>query len=354
MSINTIILSSPENKKKYNVLLCSIKQNDTILLSKHIKDFYEKVSPKDVAFNLYNANIFAEAYKISEKNLDNIIEEIKECYKEPIVFDNIIKEIVSYSLNSLHSDLTWCFYLIEEKNLDIIELLSLQKDNEMLSEKINSLLELDSHYFLEEILKNKQHEIFYNINYAYAAKKIENINLLIKYSIDITEDYLFYCSEETFPMVKKMINSFNINVKDDDGRNALYYAIYSADIEKTNLLIKNNIDINNKDNNNNSIFSIFLKRESDINNSIVSNTSFKIDFKIKINGKYISRKKYEDNKKILLIELIKNKNTDINLLEQCIKNDNVEDEYKILMEEVILHAKMNEHLLTNVVSKNRI
>lgn len=164
MSINTIILSSPENKKKYNVLLCSVKQNDTILLSKHIKDFYEKVSPKDVAFNLYNANIFAEAYKISEKNLDNIIEEIKECYKEPIVFDNIIKEIVSYSLNSLHSDLTWCFYLIEEKNLDIIELLSLQKDNEMLSEKINSLLELDSHYFLEEILKNKQHEIFYNIN----------------------------------------------------------------------------------------------------------------------------------------------------------------------------------------------
>lgn len=151
-----------------------------------------------------------------------------------------------------------------------------------------------------------------------------------------------------------MINSFNINVKDDDGRNALYYAIYSADIEKTNLLIKNNIDINNKDNNNNSIFSIFLKRESDIHNSIVSNTSFKIDFKIKINGKYISRKKYEDNKKILLIELIKNKNTDINLLEQCIKNDNVEDEYKILMEDVILNAKMNEHLLTNVVSKNRI
>ena len=353
MSINTIILSSPENKKKYNVLLCSIKQNDTILLSKHIKDFYEKVSPKDVAFNLYNANIFAEAYKISEKNLDNIIEKIKEFYKEQTVFDNIIKEIVSYSLNSLHSDLTWCFYLIEKKNLDIIELLSLQKNNEILSEKINSLLELDSNYFLKEILKNKQHEIFYNINYAYAAKKIENINLLIKYSIDITEDYLFYCSEETFPIVKKMINSFNINVKDDDGRNALYYAIYSADIEKTNLLIRNNIDINNKDNNNNSIFSIFLKRESD-HNSIINNTSVKVDFKIKINGKYISRKEYEDNKKILLIELIKNKNTDINLLEQCIKNDNVEDEYKILMEEVILNTKMNEHLLTNVVSKNRI
>lgn len=353
MSINTIILSSPENKKKYNVLLCSIKQNDTILLSKHIKDFYEKVSPKDVAFNLYNANIFAEAYKISEKNLDNIIEEIKECYKEPIVFDNIIKEIVSYSLNSLHSDLTWCFYLIKEKNLDIIELLSLQKDNEMLSEKINSLLELDSHYFLEEILKNKQHEIFYNINYAYAAKKIENINLLIKYSIDITEDYLFYCSEETFPIVKKMINSFNINVKDDDGRNALYYAIYSADIEKTNLLIRNNIDINNKDNNNNSIFSIFLKRESD-HNSIINNTSVKVDFKIKINGKYISRKEYEDNKKILLIELIKNKNTDIKLLEQCIKNDNIENEYKILMEEVILNKKMNENLSLNSTSKHRI
>ena len=353
MSINTIILSSPENKKKYNILLCSIKQNDTILLSKHIKDFYEKVSPKDVAFNLYNANIFAEAYKISEKNLDNIIEKIKEFYKEQTVFDNIIKEIVSYSLNSLHSDLTWCFYLIEKKNLDIIELLSLQKNNEILSEKINSLLELDSNYFLKEILKNKQHEIFYNINYAYAAKKIENINLLIKYSIDITEDYLFYCSEETFPIVKKMINSFNINVKDDDGRNALYYAIYSADIEKTNLLIRNNIDINNKDNNNNSIFSIFLKRESD-HNSIINNTSVKVDFKIKINGKYISRKEYEDNKKILLIELIKNKNTDINLLEQCIKNDNVEDEYKILMEEVILNTKMNEHLLTNVVSKNRI
>lgn len=353
MSNNNIILS-PENKKKYNILLSSIKQNDTSSLLKHIKDFYEKVSPKDVAFNVYNANILAEAYKISEKNLDNIIEKIKEFYKEQTVFDNIIKEIVSYSLNSLHSDLTWCFYLIEKKNLDIIELLSLQKDNEILSEKINSLLELDSHYFLEKILKNKQHEIFYNINYAYAAKKIENINLLIKYGIDITEDYLFYCSEETFTIVKNMINSFNINVKDDDGRNALYYAIYSADIEKTNLLIKNNIDINNKDNNNNSIFSIFLKRESDINNSIVSNTSFKIDFKIKINGKYISRKKYEDNKKILLIELIKNKNIDINLLEQCIKNDNVEDEYKILMEEVILHAKMNEHLLTNVVSKNRI
>ena len=191
MSNNNIILS-PENKKKYNILLSSIKQNDTSSLLKHIKDFYEKVSPKDVAFNVYNANILAEAYKISEKNLDNIIEKIKEFYKEQTVFDNIIKEIVSYSLNSLHSDLTWCFYLIEKKNLDIIELLSLQKDNEILSEKINSLLELDSHYFLEKILKNKQHEIFYNINYAYAAKKIENINLLIKYGIDITEDYLFY------------------------------------------------------------------------------------------------------------------------------------------------------------------
>lgn len=350
---NTIILS-PENKKKYNILLSSIKQNNTILLSEHIKDFYKNVSPKDVVFNLYNANIFEEAYKISEKNLDNIIEEIKECYKELSVFNNIIKGIISHSLNDIHSDLIWCFYLIEKHNLDIVELLSLQKNNGILSEKINSILELDSPYFLEEILKNKQHEIFYNINYAYAVKKIENINMLIKYGIDITKDYLFYCSEETFPIVKNMINSFNINVKDGDGRNALYYAIYSADIEKTNLLIKNNIDINNKDNNNNSIFSIFLKRESDINNSIVSNTSFKIDFKIKINGKYISRKKYEDNKKILLIELIKNKKIDINLLEQCIKNDNIEDEYKILMEEVILNAKMNEHLSTNVVSKNRI
>lgn len=353
MSNNNIILS-PENKKKYNILLSSIKQNDTSSLLKHIKDFYEKVSPKDVAFNVYNANILAEAYKISEKNLDNIIEKIKEFYKEQTVFDNIIKEIVSYSLNSLHSDLTWCFYLIEKKNLDIIELLSLQKDNEILSEKINSLLELDSHYFLEKILKNKQHEIFYNINYAYAAKKIENINLLIKYGIDITEDYLFYCSEETFTIVKNMINSFNINVKDSDGRNALYYAISSADIEKTNLLIKENIDINNIDNNNNSIFSIFLNKKADSNNSIVSNTSFKVDFKMKINGKYISRKLYNDNKKYILEKLIKDKNTNIKLLEECIKNDNIENEYKILMEEVILHAKMNEHLLTNVVSKNRI
>lgn len=353
MSNNNIILSS-ENKKKYNILLSSIKQNDTSSLLKHIKDFYEKVSPKDVAFNVYNANILAEAYKISEKNLDNIIEKIKEFYKEQTVFDNIIKEIVSYSLNSLHSDLTWCFYLIEKKNLDIIELLSLQKDNEILSEKINSLLELDSHYFLEKILKNKQHEIFYNINYAYAAKKIENINLLIKYGIDITEDYLFYCSEETFTIVKNMINSFNINVKDSDGRNALYYAISSADIEKTNLLIKENIDINNIDNNNNSIFSIFLNKKADSNNSIVSNTSFKVDFKMKINGKYISRKLYNDNKKYILEKLIKDKNTNIKLLEECIKNDNIENEYKILMEEVILHAKMNEHLLTNVVSKNRI
>lgn len=352
MSNNNIILS-PENKKKYNILLSSIKQNDTSSLLKHIKDFYEKVSPKDVA-NVYNANILAEAYKISEKNLDNIIEKIKEFYKEQTVFDNIIKEIVSYSLNSLHSDLTWCFYLIEKKNLDIIELLSLQKDNEILSEKINSLLELDSHYFLEKILKNKQHEIFYNINYAYAAKKIENINLLIKYGIDITEDYLFYCSEETFTIVKNMINSFNINVKDSDGRNALYYAISSADIEKTNLLIKENIDINNIDNNNNSIFSIFLNKKADSNNSIVSNTSFKVDFKMKINGKYISRKLYNDNKKYILEKLIKDKNTNIKLLEECIKNDNIENEYKILMEEVILHAKMNEHLLTNVVSKNRI
>lgn len=353
MSNNNIILS-PENKKKYNILLSSIKQNDTSSLLKHIKDFYEKVSPKDVAFNVYNANILAEAYKISEKNLDNIIEKIKEFYKEQTVFDNIIKEIVSYSLNSLHSDLTWCFYLIKKKNLDIIELLSLQKDNEILSEKINSLLELDSHYFLEKILKNKQHEIFYNINYAYAAKKIENINLLIKYGIDITEDYLFYCSEETFTIVKNMINSFNINVKDSDGRNALYYAISSADIEKTNLLIKENIDINNIDNNNNSIFSIFLNKKADSNNSIVSNTSFKVDFKMKINGKYISRKLYNDNKKYILEKLIKDKNTNIKLLEECIKNDNIENEYKILMEEVILHAKMNEHLLTNVVSKNRI
>lgn len=353
MSNNNIILS-PENKKKYNILLSSIKQNDTSSLLKHIKDFYEKVSPKDVAFNVYNANILAEAYKISEKNLDNIIEKIKEFYKEQTVFDNIIKEIVSYSLNSLHSDLTWCFYLIEKKNLDIIELLSLQKDNEILSEKINSLLELDSHYFLEKILKNKQHEIFYNINYAYAAKKIENINLLIKYGIDITEDYLFYCSEETFIIVKNMINSFNINVKDSDGRNALYYAISSADIEKTNLLIKENIDINNIDNNNNSIFSIFLNKKADSNNSIVSNTSFKVDFKMKINGKYISRKLYNDNKKYILEKLIKDKNTNIKLLEECIKNDNIENEYKILMEEVILKAKISQNLFINNCLKNRI
>jgi hypothetical protein len=353
MSNNNIILS-PENKKKYNILLSSIKQNDTSSLLKHIKDFYEKVSPKDVAFNVYNANILAEAYKISEKNLDNIIEKIKEFYKEQTVFDNIIKEIVSYSLNSLHSDLTWCFYLIEKKNLDIIELLSLQKDNEILSEKINSLLELDSHYFLEKILKNKQHEIFYNINYAYAAKKIENINLLIKYGIDITEDYLFYCSEETFTIVKNMINSFNINVKDSDGRNALYYAISSADIEKTNLLIKENIDINNIDNNNNSIFSIFLNKKADSNNSIVSNTSFKVDFKMKINGKYISRKLYNDNKKYILEKLIKDKNTNIKLLEECIKNDNIENEYKILMEEVILKAKISQNLFINNCLKNRI
>ena len=353
MSNNNIILS-PENKKKYNILLSSIKQNDTSSLLKHIKDFYEKVSPKDVAFNVYNANILAEAYKISEKNLDNIIEKIKEFYKEQTVFDNIIKEIVSYSLNSLHSDLTWCFYLIEKKNLDIIELLSLQKDNEILSEKINYLLELDSHYFLEEILKNKQHEIFYNINYAYAAKKIENINLLIKYGIDITEDYLFYCSEETFIIVKNMINSFNINVKDSDGRNALYYAISSADIEKTNLLIKENIDINNIDNNNNSIFSIFLNKKADSNNSIVSNTSFKVDFKMKINGKYISRKLYNDNKKYILEKLIKDKNTNIKLLEECIKNDNIENEYKILMEEVILKAKISQNLFINNCLKNRI
>lgn len=353
MSNNNIILS-PENKKKYNILLSSIKQNDTSSLLKHIKDFYEKVSPKDVAFNVYNANILAEAYKISEKNLDNIIEKIKEFYKEQTVFDNIIKEIVSYSLNSLHSDLTWCFYLIEKKNLDIIELLSLQKDNEILSEKINSLLELDSHYFLEKILKNKQHEIFYNINYAYAAKKIENINLLIKYGIDITEDYLFYCSEETFTIVKNMINSFNINVKDSNGRNALYYAISSADIEKTNLLIKENIDINNIDNNNNSIFSIFLNKKADSNNSIVSNTSFKVDFKMKINGKYISRKLYNDNKKYILEKLIKDKNTNIKLLEECIKNDNIENEYKILMEEVILKAKISQNLFINNCLKNRI
>lgn len=353
MSNNNIILS-PENKKKYNILLSSIKQNDTSSLLKHIKDFYEKVSPKDVAFNVYNANILAEAYKISEKNLDNIIEKIKEFYKEQTVFDNIIKEIVSYSLNSLHSDLTWCFYLIEKKNLDIIELLSLQKDNEILSEKINSLLELDSHYFLEKILKNKQHEIFYNINYAYAAKKIENINLLIKYGIDITEDYLFYCSEETFTIVKNMINSFNINVKDSDGRNALYYAISSADIEKTNLLIKENIDINNIDNNNNSIFFIFLNKKADSNNSIVSNTSFKVDFKMKINGKYISRKLYNDNKKYILKKLIKDKNTNIKLLEECIKNDNIENEYKILMEEVILKAKISQNLFINNCLKNRI
>lgn len=353
MSNNNIILS-PENKKKYNILLSSIKQNDTSSLLKHIKDFYEKVSPKDVAFNVYNANILAEAYKISEKNLDNIIEKIKEFYKEQTVFDNIIKEIVSYSLNSLHSDLTWCFYLIEKKNLDIIELLSLQKDNEILSEKINSLLELDSHYFLEKILKNKQHEIFYNINYAYAAKKIENINLLIKYGIDITEDYLFYCSEETFTIVKNMINSFNINVKDSDGRNALYYAISSADIEKTNLLIKENIDINNIDNNNNSIFSIFLNKKADSNNSIVSNTSFKVDFKMKINGKYISRKLYNDNKKYILEKLIKDKNTNLKLLEECIKNDNIENEYKILMEEVILKAKISQNLFINNCLKNRI
>ena len=353
MSNNNIILS-PENKKKYNILLSSIKQNDTSSLLKHIKDFYEKVSPKDVAFNVYNANILAEAYKISEKNLDNIIEKIKEFYKEQTVFDNIIKEIVSYSLNSLHSDLTWCFYLIEKKNLDIIELLSLQKDNEILSEKINSLLELDSHYFLEEILKNKQHEIFYNINYAYAAKKIENINLLIKYGIDITEDYLFYCSEETFIIVKNMINSFNINVKDSDGRNALYYAISSADIEKTNLLIKENIDINNIDNNNNSIFSIFLNKKADSNNSIVSNTSFKVDFKMKINGKYISSKLYNNNKKYILKKLIKDKNTNIKLLEECIKNDNIENEYKILMEEVILKAKISQNLFINNCLKNRI
>lgn len=352
MSESTITLST-DNIKKYNLLLSTIKDNDIILLSKHIKDFYESIKSNNIAFNHYNAKIFKEVYEISKKNLDNIIEKIKECYKEPKVFDNIIKGIVLYSLNNLHSDLTWCLYLIKENNLDIVELLSLQKDNEILSEKINSLLELDSHYFLEEILKNKEHEIFYNINYAYAAKKIENIKLLIKYGIDITEDYLFYCSEETFPIVKNMINSFNINVKDNNGRNALYYAIYSANIEKTNLLIRDNIDINNKDNNNNSIFSIFLKRESD-HNSIINNTSVKVDFKIKINGKYISRKEYEDNKKILLIELIKNKNTNIKLLEQCIKNDNIENEYKILMEEVILNAKMNEHLSTNVVSKNRI
>ena len=351
---NNNIILSPENKKKYNILLSSIKQNDTSSLLKHIKEFYEKVSPKDVAFNVYNANIFKEAYKISKRNLDNIVEEIKEFYKEPTVYDNIIKEIVSYSLNSLHSDLTWCFYLIKEKNLNIIELLSSQKDNEILSEKINYLLELDSHYFLEEILKNKQHEIFYNINYAYAAKKIENINLLIKYGIDITEDYLFYCSEETFSIVKNMINSFNVNVKDSDGRNALYYAISSADIEKTNLLIKENIDINNIDNNNNSIFSIFLNKKADSNNSIVSNTSFKVDFKMKINGKYISSKLYNNNKKYILKKLIKDKNTNIKLLEECIKNDNIENEYKILMEEVILKAKISQNLFINNCLKNRI
>jgi len=268
---------------------------DNVKIVKYIIEHYKCGSLFDINEKDINDNI------VMIKALEN--EEIFECLlqngADVNTKDNRKNSLISLIMNNYPHLLN---ILLSYKNISINE-----KSANGNCPIIDAIIKNDFESIIKLISYGRKYEIDMNVTDGYG-----NTPLILSYKHGYMEIFNY------------LINHLNINEKDTNGFSILYYVIEKEDNETMNMLLNNNININNIDKDENSIFQVLInKGYKDILLDVMKNPEVKA---------YVDINHENKNGETSLSTIIENDNKDFKDIKENIIIDFLKLGYNVNLE----------------------